>query len=237
MRAEALGVTPYDRTMTSGPGGVQAPPRRTRRRIIVSVVILAVLLWTAAAGYQLVQAKNHAQAGLDQLQSAQDGLDAAALIRGKGLPAMRSARTEFHQAADAADSTFLTPFQVLPYVGRQVRSVKALTGSASTVVDVGVTAMERSTTELAAKTESGADRIALLDRLGVIGREAADGLRSVGLGPNEALVGPLERARRQILPPADQGAAGDRRRCDRDQGCRRNAQGSVSVPAARRQRG
>ncbi|MBK5287155.1 MAG: DUF4012 domain-containing protein [Acidimicrobiia bacterium] len=184
--------------MTSGPGGSQPPARRRRRRVIIAVVVLVALGWTAAAGYQLIQAKNHAQAGLDQLETAQDGLDPAALIRGQGLPAMRSARGEFHQAADAADSALLVPFQVLPYVGRQVRSVKALTSGASTVVDVVVTAMERSTKELAAKTTSGADRIELLDRLGVIGREAAKGLSTVGLGPNEALAGPLERARRKF---------------------------------------
>lgn len=184
--------------MTSGSGGTRPPARRTsrtRRRLIVAVVLLVVGVWTAAAGYQLIQAKNHAQAGLDRLQSAQEGLDPAALIRGDGLPAMRAARGEFRQAADAADSSFLTPFQVLPYVGRQVRSVKALTSGASTVVDVGVTAMERSTKELGKTTNSGAERVALLDRLGAIGREASAGLAPVGLGPDEALAGPLARAR------------------------------------------
>ncbi len=184
--------------MTPGPGGSHPRARRARRRWIISGVVLLVLGWTAAAGYQLVEAKNHAQSGLDQLQTAQDGLDPAALIRGKGLPAMRSAQDEFHRAAGAADSPLLTPFEVLPYVGRQVRSVKALTSGASTVVDVGVTAMERSTNELAEKTASGADRIALLDRLGAIGTEASDGLAEVGLGPGEALAGPLARARHKF---------------------------------------
>ncbi|MEP6624979.1 MAG: DUF4012 domain-containing protein [Acidimicrobiia bacterium] len=170
-------------------------PARRRRRWIVLVVVLVALVWTAIAGYQLVRAKTHAQAGLDRLKTAQRGLDPAGLIRGKALPTMRDARAEFDQASSSADSPLLTPFEFLPVVGRQVRSVQALTNGASTVVHVGVDAMERSTKELADKTHTGPDRVELLHRLGAIGRTAASRLRTVGLGPGNALIGPLASAR------------------------------------------
>ena len=172
-------------------------PRRRprRRRLILALIVLAGMAWTAAGAYQLVAARDHAQTGLDELEAAQKDLGPAELIRGKGLPAMRAARGEFDQAADAADSTFLVPFKVLPFVGRQVRSVDALTSGASTVVHVGVEAMERSTKELDTTSAAGPERVALLERLGAIGRQASAALADVGLGPKDALVGALADAR------------------------------------------
>ena len=152
-------------------------------------------VWTAIAGYQMVQARRNAQSGLDRLQSAQQQLDPAELIRGKGLGKLRAAQHDFAAASDAADSMFVTPFEILPVVGRQVRSVRALTGGASTVVDVGVHAMEQSTKELNVTATAGPQRIALLSRLGEIGAEAAASLHNVSTGPGDALIGPLASAR------------------------------------------
>lgn len=192
-------MEPYDRDVLPHAAPVAEPERprarRRRRRWVFLLVVLAVLGWTAFAGYQLVQAKTHAQVGLDRLRAAQRGLGPAELIRGEALPAMRDARAEFDRAASAADSPFLTPFEVLPFVGRQVRSVKALTDGASTVVHVGVHTMEQASQQLATKTNSGTERVALLRRLGVIGADASAELDGVSLGPGEALVGPLAKAR------------------------------------------
>ena len=182
---------------TGGRSG-RGRPGRGRRRLVIAGVLIALLGWTSVAAYELVQAKDHAQLGLDQLRRAQRELDPAELIRGKGLPAMRSARGEFDRAAHASDSVFLTPFTVLPFVGRQVQSVRALTGGASKVVHVGVRAMEQSTKELDAKTAHGPERVALLERLGEIGRQASADLHGVGLGPGQALVGPLADARHKF---------------------------------------
>jgi hypothetical protein len=191
----------YDSEVTTdGPAPEPAPvaerrrPSRRRRGIVIGVVVV-VLAWTAVAGYQLVEARQHAADGLDRLQSAQRQLDPAELIRGKGLGKLRTAQRDFAAASDAAGSVFLTPFEITPVVGRQVRSVRALTAGASTVVDVGVRTMERSTKELDVTATNGPERIALLQRLGTIGSEAARSLRGIGLGPGDALIGPLRSAR------------------------------------------
>ncbi len=84
-------------------------PSLARRGRLLLVVVVA---WTAVATYQLVQARRHAQVGLDRLQAAQQSLDPAELIRGEGLADMRAARADFDAAASAAGSFFLTPFQV-----------------------------------------------------------------------------------------------------------------------------
>src|SRR5262245_54300341 len=154
---------------------VAAPPtrpRRSRRRWIVLVVVIVAVTWCVVAGIQLLQARSHAQRGLDQLEAAQQDLGPAELIRGKGLDQMKAAQGEFDQAASAGDSIFLKPFEILPFVGRQVRSVDSLTGSAAEVVRVGIDAMESSTARLQEPTAAGPDRVRLVRELGAIAAKA-----------------------------------------------------------------
>ncbi len=157
--------------------------------------MVVVVLWCAFAALQLVQARRHAQRGLDQLEAVQDDLGPAQLIRGEGLGRMKAASAEFDRAASAGDSFVLKPFEVLPFVGRQVRSVDSLTTSAAKVVRVGVGTMESSTGELNEPTVAGPDRVALVRRLGTIAAKARGELRGLDLGPSQALLGPLSTAR------------------------------------------
>jgi hypothetical protein len=178
-------------------------PKRSRRRIITLVVVAFVVTWSVVAAFQLFSARSHAQSGLDRLESAQHDLGPAQLIRGKGLDRMKAAQDEFDAAASAGDSPFLKPFTVLPFVGRQVRSVDSLTSSAAKVVDVGVEAMEQSTARLQKPTEAGPDRVALVRELGAIAAKASSELRGLNLGPSEALVGPLADARAKFQRQLD----------------------------------
>jgi hypothetical protein len=161
----------------------------------VAAIVGFVFVWCCFAALQMVQARRHAQNGLDQLEVAQRELGPAQLIRGEGLQQMRAARGEFDAAASAGDSFVLKPFTVLPFVGRQVRSVDSLTSSAAKVVRVGVEAMESSTNRLKAPTTSGPDRVALVRELGQIAAKARGELHGLSLGPSQALIGPLADAR------------------------------------------
>ena len=181
--------------MSDPPETPSNPPRRTRRRLIVLAGVAVVVAWCAVAAFQMVQARQHAQKGLDQLETAQHDLGPAQLIRGEGLARMRAARGEFDQAASAGDSLLLKPFMVLPVVGRQVRSVDSLTSSAAKVVRVGVKAMEASTNRLHKPTTTGPNRVAVVQELGRIAAKARGELRGLDLGPSQALVGPLSKAR------------------------------------------
>lgn len=175
-----------------------ARTRRTRRRLLVLGVVGLLLVWCGLAAVQLVRARSHAEAGMDLLKAAEADLGPAELIRGKGLDRMRRARHELDQSKSAADSFLLRPFTVLPVVGRQVRSVEALIGSAAKVVRVGIRTMELSTARLDRKTTPGPDRVALVSQLGTIASHASRDLRDVDLGPKQALVQPLADARRKF---------------------------------------
>lgn len=168
---------------------------RRRRRIVVGGIVAVVVVWLAIAGYQLLEARRHAQAGLDRLQETRDLMGPAQLIRGEGLPGLRDARGELASASEAAGSPVLDPLLVLPVVGRQVRSVRALSSSARDVVEVGIHAMERTSAAAAGPTRSGPERVAVIEQLGGIAADASRRLRHVDLGPGDGLVGPLRDAR------------------------------------------
>jgi hypothetical protein len=182
---------------------VPAPPsrrprRRTRRRWIWLGVAAVLVLWCAVAAVRLVQAQRHAQRGLDLLDSVEHDFGPAELIRGEGQDRLEAARGEFDEAATASDSLLLKPFLVLPYVGRQVRSVERLTGSAARVVGVGVEAMAESTAKLDRPTTTGPDRVSLIRQLGGVAARARSQLRDVDLGPDQALLPPLDDARKEF---------------------------------------
>ncbi len=184
--------------MPDSPARPPTPRPRRRRRLIWIGVGVFVVVWCAIAGFQLVQARRHAQQGLDRLDSVKDDLGPAQLIRGEGLGRMRAAQAEFDQAASAGDSFLLKPFVVLPVIGRQIRSVNALTSSAAHVVRVGTEAMSESTKKLNRPTTAGPDRVALVRELGGVAARARAQLRNVDLGPGQALLGPLRDARRKF---------------------------------------
>jgi hypothetical protein len=182
----------------AAPAAPPARPRRSRRRWIVLVVVAVAVIWSMVAAYQLFSARSHAQRGLDDLEAAQQDLGPAELIRGQGLDRLQAAQDEFDAAASAGDSVFLKPFAILPFVGRQVRSVDSLTSSAAEVVRVGIEAMESSTSRLQEPTAAGPDRIRLVRELGAIAAKARGELEGLDLGPSEALVGPLADARAEF---------------------------------------
>ncbi|MBM3673558.1 MAG: DUF4012 domain-containing protein [Actinobacteria bacterium] len=191
---EDLSTTGPDGPDSHGDGG----RRRRRRRLVVLLGLGLLAVWVVLAGVTLLEARERADRGIEMLRQTQADLGPAELIRGEGLDRMREAARELDRAAAAADSPLLAPFEPLPFVGRQARSVRALTSSASQVVDLGVATMEESSALLEAPTDVGPARIALLEDLGQIAREAREELRGVSLGPSQALVGPLADARSEL---------------------------------------
>lgn len=173
-----------------------APPaHRRRRRFGVTIILLVVLAWSVLAGLDLLRARTRAQRGIDRLESAQRDLHAADVLRGDGLEALAGARDDFRAAHAASTSPFVAPIRYLPVVGRQVRSVGALTGAAATVTAAGADATADAQAAVRDRAASGAQRLALVDELRTIARSAHARIRRVDLGPSHALVGPLAEAR------------------------------------------
>lgn len=168
--------------------------RRWVRRLCIGGPVF-LLLWCAAAGLVLVGSVNDAQAGKRVLEHARTRQDPMSLLRGEGSDDLRKAEQHFQSAERRAGSFLVAPFDVLPVFGRQVRSLRALSGAGADVMSIGAEALEDMGRRLSDDTSTGASRVATVEGLtGVIDRAQAD-LNEVDLGPSEALVEPLSEAR------------------------------------------
>jgi hypothetical protein len=186
--------SPYD-------GGV--PGRResgaARRWLVLAAAAGAgAAVWILVALLTLLSARDATRAGVDVLERSRDLLTPEAVADGRGLDVLQEAQEHFDRARDRARSPWLTPLRVLPVLGRQVRSVDALTTAAADVADIGVETLDATDDELTRVPADGAARVGTADRIADAASRAAARLGEVDLGPDRALIGALRDARRRL---------------------------------------
>lgn len=159
---------------------------------------LVVVGWLVVSAATLVSARRDAQAGLDRLREARESLGATELVRATALEPVELARADFERAHDQTGSWFLAPLEFLPVVGRQIRSIDALAGSAVEATDVGAETMRASSDAVESQEPGGPGRVRLVEQLGSIAAASNARLRQVDLGPSNALLGPLADARNEF---------------------------------------
>jgi hypothetical protein len=199
-------VTTEEITAAERDAGEPAPratrrrPRRSRRRlwIVLGVVAGAVVVYGAWATVTLLQVRRDALEAVDRLDALRDDLSPTVVVEGgeqDSVDELRRAEQQFLDAHDAASSPFLAPLRIVPWGGRQLRSVIALTGSASTVADVGADTLTDVRATLDEDGVEASDRVQTLQAIAAIVTVADERLDRVDLGPDEALFPALADAR------------------------------------------
>jgi hypothetical protein len=157
--------SPEDQT-----GGAAPARRRSRRkrRTILLVVLSLLVLWVAASAVDVLLAARHVQQGADQVQAARGSLSADGLLSGAPLAPLRSAESNFSSAHGLLSSPLLWPVDVLPFLGRQLRSVQDLAVAAGHVATTGVGAASETKALLKLPHNAGPERIVTLHRLGIV---------------------------------------------------------------------
>jgi hypothetical protein len=156
------------------------------------------LAWLVLAGLALLSANRDIRAGLRAVDGARSRADAASVVEGRLLPDLREARSRFAAAHDRVDGPLLWPARLLPFVGRQLRSVDDLSQAATTVADVAIDGMTDARPVLDEPGGSTAAKAASARRLAGLAGRADTGLGRLDLGPREGLLGPLARARDRL---------------------------------------
>ncbi len=175
------------------------PPRSRRRRLTYWGVAAAVVLWAGAVAVVLVMGLRDASHAMARITAAKAHLSAADLVSGGPGPELRAAGAEFSRAKSLLDSPLMAPIDILPVLGRQLRSVQDLAGAAAQVSDIGAGAVTRARVVLDAPHRLGPDRITALRRLAVLGRQTDAALTRIDTGPSEALIGPVASKRQDFL--------------------------------------
>ena len=186
----------------TGGGNARAPRRRRRRwPWIVGGLALLILVWVGFMALSLVRALQDSHSA----QSAADTARAQLTSAGGGVLSTQST-TSLQQANQRVaalhsdlSSPALTPLTVLPWVGTQIRSARAVASSADTVSAAGVQALNQANAALAQPHGPGPGRVALLQRLASIADTARSSLVGLDTGPSSGLVGTLSHRRAQLV--------------------------------------
>ena len=182
----------------------------------MAFALLVLMLWGALVAGRLWSAYGDARAGLaamgDVRRSATADLPTfigsiggstdntpEELIPGQ----MATASKSFSSAHDEMDSPLLAPLRILPVIGRQVRSVSALTQAAATVASDAGTAFRELSDEAANKAATPEQRLASARRTQRVLTRLQSRMRALDLGPDQALVAPVARARNRFAEEYD----------------------------------
>lgn len=174
----------------------QGAPRRRRR--IWPWIVLAGVLWLGAAvvlvGLGVLAAAN----GADELVEARAGFELTDLASAEPDRTVDRAADEFARSERLLGHPVVAPARLLPVVGRQIRSAHALADAASTSLDQLVEVRDGLRSRTEDGLPGGEDRIELLRWLRDALDDTRETLATIDLGPDEALVGPLDTARSKV---------------------------------------
>ena len=162
------------------------------------------LIWLVLAGMALYSSSSDIRLAMTAVEDARSRADATAIVEGRLLPDLRAARSRFAAAHGRVDGPLLAPARIVPFVGRQLRSVQALSGAATDVADIGIGGMTDAQPVLDEPGGSNAARAASARRLGKVAGQANARLRRLDLGPRVGLLGPLARARNRLGEQVDE---------------------------------
>ena len=185
--------------LTASPAPTTKPSRlRRRRRTVVLVVLSLLVLWVAASAVDVLLAARHVQQGANQVETARGSLSADGLLSGAPLAPLRSAESNFSSAHGLLSSPLLWPIDIVPVLGRQLRSVQDLAVAANHVAKTGVATVRETKALLKLPHNAGPERVVTLHRLAQLASTTHAALSHVDLGPSNALFGPLARQRNKF---------------------------------------
>ncbi len=170
---------------------------------MASAVVAVLLVWGAVVAVGVWSAYRHDQRGLSELAAVRSNLDPATLTASTTEQTLRSASAEFASAHAALSGPLMAPATWLPVLGRQLRSVRSLSGAAQQVATIGSTFLAQVHDVLDRPHGAGPERVESLERLSSLSAGAAHRLDAIDTGPNQALVAPLARKHDEFVSQLD----------------------------------
>jgi hypothetical protein len=178
--------------------------RRRRRWLIGGTAVVVVLVWMAILAAKAVSAYHHDQQGLTALQQVRSELGPDDLTSTASVDRLVGARAQFDAASADLSSPLFGPITIVPVVGRQLRSVRALSSAAGAVSGVGSSFITQVHGVLHQPHGAGPDRVTSLQDLSAVSRSAGRQLARVDTGPSQALVAPLASKHDEFIGQLDE---------------------------------
>ena len=153
--------------------------------------IALVALWVVASAAVLALGLVHATHGMTDVQEAKDHLSASDVVSRSAAEPLRAAGREFDSADGLLHSPLLAPLDILPVIGRQLRSVQDLSSASGQVARIGARAIDQAHAVLQASHSSGPARVGELQKLATLAATTDRALGKIDTGPAKALLPPL----------------------------------------------
>ncbi len=167
-------------------------------RRVAAVVGVVLLAWSAWLGVRLVQASSQIRTGIHLLERARIGATVATVVQAGPPGDLLRAHAQLAAADQRLGGWAFAPVRVLPVLGRQHRSLRALTRATAGLAAVSIDGVSQARAVLDRPTAPGQDRVALTRELGTIAATSRERLAGMRLGPADGLVGPLRRGRQRL---------------------------------------
>lgn len=175
-----------------------------------------LLVWLGLAAFQLVAAANAARAGMhatDALRevASEDLTDLANSLGGTSddveeetaAAALAKAADDFSDTNRRVRSPVVRPLYFLPVLGRQLRSVDALSAAAAITASEAGSAVSQLEAILTSSTATGGNRLDAINRSEDVLSTLKVGIEDLDLGPTEGLIGPLANAHNRFAREYD----------------------------------
>ena len=129
------------------------------------------------------------------VDQAKAHLSASDVVGRSATDPLQAAVTQFNAADGLLHSPLLAPLDIVPVVGRQLRSVQDLSAASGQVARIGAKAIDQAHSVLESSQTSGGDRVVELRRLARLAADTDTALGRIDTGPADALVSPIASKR------------------------------------------
>lgn len=163
-----------------------------------------VVVWAAWVAWTLLSIRADARAADAALKRTRATLDAEAMLDGTGVAALGRSAAQLDDIAQRLDSPGLAPLRFMPIASRQLSAASHQADAAAaglrTAVDVGNQLEDLVDSSM----RSGPERVAALHEVEQVARRGRTAFEDLDLGPDEALIGPLNTSRTRIEEVRDE---------------------------------
>jgi len=166
-------------------------------------VLLVLLAWSGVLAAKTWSAYRHDQQGLAQLDAVRANLDPGQVTAASTQRSLETAEAEFDAARADLSSPLFAPVTVVPVIGRQFSSVRALSTAAGQVSAIGAGFLGDVHQVLDLPHSAGPERVASLERLSALSLSSARQLSGIDTGPGEALISPLASKHEEFVSQLD----------------------------------
>ena len=150
-----------------------------------------VVLWVVAAGIVITLGLLHASHGISDVDQARAHLSASDVVSRSATAPLNAAVKEFDSANGLLHSPLVAPLDIVPVLGRQLRSIQDLSSASGQVARIGARAIDQAHAVLASSHSSGSARVVALRKLAALAATTDRALGRINTGPSHALISPL----------------------------------------------